>query len=389
MSSAEARPPSDAAAPFRPGALAAMAWLHFVNDGASNFLPGVLPVVLVSLGESPALAGTLMFVLVAGQGIQPLTGLLGARVDGWRMMGLGVFGTAVGAALVGLSAHFAMLLAVLASIGLCNACFHPQAFTSVRHYSGPRAGMGMAVMMLGGEVGRGVWPLIATATVVWGSLRSLWIPAGAAALSVPLILRFLPRPPADKPVWRVQLTGRRRATLELLAYVSLRGLVISGVVTYLPILWAKRAGGLMGGAGVIALMLGVGIIGTIGGGHLTDLVGRKPVVAASSAGMALCLALMAWGPGPSPWVGAALLGIPAFATFPATTLVGQDLFPENKPFGSGLAMGLGNALGAGLMALLALDVGRLTVVGFFAVLAGVALVSLPLALRLPAPHSGA
>lgn len=37
-----------------------MSWAHFLNDGAANYLPGVLPAILISLNLSVALAGTIM-----------------------------------------------------------------------------------------------------------------------------------------------------------------------------------------------------------------------------------------------------------------------------------------------------------------------------------------
>ena len=51
------------------------------------------------------------------------------------------------------------------------------------------------------------------------------------------------------------------------------------------------------------------------------------------------------------WLICAALGIVLFATLPLTILVAQDLLPENRSLGSGLALGLANALGAvGVMA---------------------------------------
>ena len=45
------------------GRLLGLGWAHFLNDGAANYLPGVLPAVLVSMGLSVSLAGTLMAAL--------------------------------------------------------------------------------------------------------------------------------------------------------------------------------------------------------------------------------------------------------------------------------------------------------------------------------------
>lgn len=376
-SNTEFRPPR-----YRP--LMGLAWLHFVNDGSANFLPGVLPAVLAVIGLSPALAGTLMFALLAGQGLQPLAGMLGRPLGGRRLMWFGVMVSIVGAGLVGFVSHLAGLLAVLASIGVATACFHPQALAAARRFSGSRDHFGMAVMMLGGEVGRGLWPLIASAVVVWGTLQSLWVPALVAFLSVPLVAWLLPRPVVQSTEWRIRLRGRWRATTRLLVYVVLRGLVSMGAVTYLPILWNARGGGLIGGATLVTLMLIVGLVGTLYGGHLADRIGRRPVLAGAGVLMAACLALIVWGSGPALWVGAALLGIPVFATFPLTTLEGQDIFPENRPFGSGIALGLGNALGAGLVAVLGLAAGRLPLPDLFLILAAAALVTAPLGLLLKA-----
>ncbi len=368
------------AGPVRYGPLAGLAWLHFANDGAANFLPGVLPAVLVALGRSPALAGTLMFVLVAGQGLQPVAGLLGRPLGGRRLMWFGVAGAAVGAGLVGFAGSLAWLLVVLALIGVANACFHPQALAAARSYAGRRGHFGLAVMLLGGEIGRGTWPLIASAVVAWGTLSRLWVPALIVLATMPLVHRLLPAPRVPTSEWRVRMHGRLAATGRLLAYVALRGLVVIGATAYLPILWESLGGGLIGGAALVTTMLIVGLVGTLYGGHLADRIGRPPVLAAAGVLMATGLALVAWGALPALWAGAALTGIAAFATFPITTAEGQDLFPENRPFGSGLALGLGNALGAGLVALIGLLASLWPLSALFWLFAGVALATAPLGL---------
>src|SRR5690625_400479 len=296
------------AQPARYGPLSGLAWLHFINDGAANFLPGVLPAILVAQGRSPALAGTLMFVLLAGQGLQPVAGLLGGALGGRRLMWIGVVGALVGAGLVGFAGNLAWLLVVLALIGLANACFHPQALAAARVYAGGRGHFGMAIMLLGGEIGRGLWPLVASAVVAWGSLSRLWVPALIALVSVPLVQRLLPAPRAKTREWRVRLRGRLGATSRLLAYVVLRGLVVIGATAYLPILWQQLGGGLVVGAALVTTMLIVGLVGTLYGGHLADRVGRRPVLAVAGGLMAAGLALVASGNMADLWGGAAGAG---------------------------------------------------------------------------------
>lgn len=360
--------------------LGGLAWLHFVNDGAANFLPGILPVVLTQVGLPPSLAGVLMFALLAGQGLQPVTGLLGRTLGGRRLMWFGVSVAIIGSGMVGFVSGIKSLVAVLALIGIANACFHPQALAAARRFAGSREHFGIAVMLLGGEIGRGTWPLLAGVIVATMGLHGLWIPALIALLSVPFVLLVLPAPAIRSSEWRVSLQGRLGPAGRLLAYASLRGLVVMGAVTYMPILWHARGGGLVGGATLVTLMLIVGIVGTLYGSHLADRFGRRPVMVGAGLLMAASMVLVALTGTTGLWLGAALFGIPAFATYPLTTVEGQDIFPENRPFGSGLALGLGNALGAGLVAIMGLSANLVPVSALFWILAAAALAMAPLAL---------
>ncbi|HEX7323892.1 MAG TPA: MFS transporter [Rhodanobacteraceae bacterium] len=369
--------PGDDAGSVRYAPIAGLAWLHFVSDGAANFLPGVLPAVLVAVDRSAALAGVLMFALVAGQALQPVTGMFHRRLGGDRLIWMGAAGTAIGLGLCGSVHSLPALLAVLVLIGIAGACFHPQALAAARTYAGRRGHFGVALMLLGGEIGAGVWPLVAGAVVAWGSLFSLWIPALVVLATLPLAHRWVhaPATTVEAVGRRTHLAGRYGASTRLLAYVALRGFIAIGAVAYLPILWKDRGGGLVGGAALVAVLSLVGMLGLLAGSQLADRVGRRPLLVAAGPLMALGLALIASGSAAALWVGAALTGMAAFATYAVTTLAGQDLFPENRQFGSGIAFGLGNALGAGLAAAAGLLTRAWTVPGLFWILAVAALVT--------------
>ncbi|CAG4914996.1 unnamed protein product [Acidocella sp. C78] len=337
----------------RYGRLAALSWLHFLNDGSANYLPGVLPAVLVAMGEPVSLAGTVMAALLIGQALQVGTGLLADRFGGRRFIAAGVLGTALAAALIGRSGSLALLLPALVLIGISNAMFHPQALAGARQLSGPRVGLGMSLFLVGGEVGRGLWPLIASFVVVTFGLKALSLLAIPAVASILLLWNVLPVQPsrhvAAQPIaWRRHL-GPMSA---LVAFQSLRALAIFGTTTFLPVLWHLRGHSLTAGAALITVMLVVGIIGNVGGGHLADRIGRRPILAGSSlAGAALLAAFLLTG-GAAQWIALGLLGIALFATLPVGILVGQDIFPENRSLGSGIALGLSNGLAAvGLLGL--------------------------------------
>lgn len=60
--------------------LGSLSWLHFLNDGSANYLPGILPVVLITLHVSVSLAGTVMSALLIGQNIFPENRSLGSGI---------------------------------------------------------------------------------------------------------------------------------------------------------------------------------------------------------------------------------------------------------------------------------------------------------------------
>lgn len=327
--------------------LATLGWLHFLNDGSANYLPGVLPAVLISLKLDVNLAGSMMTALVVGQALQPATGWLADRIGGRSLIIIGIAGTSLGGALVGLVPSPALLVALLFSMGCANALFHPQAMAGARSSGGDRQGLSMSLYLVGGEVGRGLWPVLASLVVVTLGLRQLWVLGLPALFFVPLLWRRLP----------VQMQRARNATpidwrshagpaLALVAFGFLRALAIFGASTFLPLLWHARGHDLVAGASTITVLLLVGIIGNIGGGHWGDRIGRRPILVGSGVLSALLLAGFLLTGGWLAWLLLGLLGISLFASLPLTVVIAQDLFPENPSFGAGLALGLCNGTAA-------------------------------------------
>lgn len=329
------------------GSLAAMSWAHFLNDGAANYLPGVLPAVLVALHAPVALAGSIVGALLLGQGLQPLYGWLSDRIGGRALIFVGVAGTTLGGAVVGVAPGYWSLLAVLLVIGVTNSMFHPQALAAVRGLSTGRDGLNMSVFLVGGELGRGIWPVLGSLVVAQFGLASLWVLGLPAALSLPWLYRRVPhlrsRNADSAPVaWRRHWPDLANVIL----YSALRATLMFSLVTFVPLMWHQRGGSLVAGASLISVLLVVGIVGNVGGGHLADRFGRRPVLFASSSLSALLLALFLVVSGPWLWVVLGLLGIVLFATLPLTILMGQDILPENRSLGAGLALGLANGCGA-------------------------------------------
>lgn len=329
------------------GSLGALAWAHFLNDGYINYLPAILPVLLEQLNIPLALVGSLILAIQGfGSLLQPMLGWWADRVGGRRFTLIGLALSAVGASLIGLAPSYWVLLVLLAVAGLGNSIFHPQTLAAARSLSSSRHGLRMSFFLIGGEVGRGVWPSLASILVVWLGLHGLWLLALPGLVTVLLLGRATPVL-APQPVgnFRDAFSSGGSQVLALVAFVGLRGATTYGVSTFVPLLWRAKGGSLLGGASLISVMLLVGILGNLFGGFVVDRVGRRPVLLASSLFSAIFLALFMMVHGPWLWVALGLLGVASFATAPVTMLIGQDLFPRSRSLGSGMALGMGNALG--------------------------------------------
>ena len=330
------------------GSLPALSWAHFLNDGSANFLPGILPALLVSMGLPVSLAGTLMGALLIGQGFQPLTGYLADRIGGRRQMAIALIATSLGGMLVGIAPGYWPMVAVLAWIGLANAFFHPPGLASARQLGGSKPGRAMAYFLVGGEVGRGAWPLLASAVVTAFGMPWIWLLGLPGVITSFVLHRFAPHlEPRPRHHLRIRWRSHLRPMARVVAVSALRTLMILASVTFLPILWQQRGASLVAGAATITVIQLVGIVGNLGGGQVSDRIGRRPVLLASMGSAALLLAAIVLAPdGWWIWPLLALFGIAVFATLPLTVLLAQDVLPENPSMGSGLALGFANSLAA-------------------------------------------
>lgn len=325
-----------------------LAWAHFLNDGAANYLPGVLPAVLAALGLPIAYAGAILATLIVGQALQPLSGAWSDRWGGRAMPVLGLAGTALGAAWVGWAQGLGSLLAALVLIGVANSLFHPPALASVRRFSSGSGERAISAFLVGGEIGRGLWPLLAGLVVATWGLHALWVLPLAAIPTLGWMWARLPSLPRRSHTHSA-LGGLRaagRPLVWLLAYSGLRNMLLLGVTAFVPLLWAERGGSLVGGAGLITAMLVVGIAGNLAAAFLAEHWGRRRVVFTATAAACVLLPAFLAARGAGMWLALSGFGIAMFATFPLTLLMGQDLLPRHHSLGSGLALGLGNAIGA-------------------------------------------
>ncbi|HVA69366.1 MAG TPA: MFS transporter [Candidatus Binataceae bacterium] len=344
---------AESAGGFNLWPLFSISWAHFLNDGASNYLPAVLPAVLVTMHIPVALVGVVMAALLAGQVLQPLCGLVADRLGGRSLVLIGVAASTLGGALIGIAPSYSILICVLLAVGMGGAVFHPQALAVVRQIGfGSRQGLFLSTFLVGGELGRGLWPMLASLIVVHFGLHALIVLALPTLFTLPLVIKEMPSVHArTNAAPRLSLNHHGRPLAILVGYSGLRAAVTYSLTTFLPLMWAEKGGSLVGGASLITTLLTAGIFGNLAGGHLSDRFSRKSVVIATSILSAVLLVILLLVQGPILWVILGLLGMAMFATFPLQVLIAQDILPDNRALGSGLALGFSNGIGAAAMML--------------------------------------
>ncbi len=338
------------AAPVHRTAFWALIWAHLNNDALANYLPGILPLIATERHVPLFLLTSLVTILMFGQMVQPLSGLLADRIGGRALAIGGPLLSVVGVTLVSVSPAYAGMAAGLFLAGIGSTLFHPQAMAVTRSLAGKRPGFTMSLFMVGGEFGRAVGPLVATLLATAFGLAHLWLVGVLVVLTWPWLLRVVPAlPKRTSRQAPVQFRRHFKPALALVAFAGLRAGAISTVTTLMPILWHRSGGSLVLGASLVTTMIGIGIIGNLAGGLLRDRLGSGVVLWGSSIAGLVLLALLPLAHGLTFWPILALLGIALFSTSPVTSLIGQDIFKENPGLGSGVALGLGNGVGAILL----------------------------------------
>ncbi|PSR31607.1 MAG: MFS transporter, partial [Sulfobacillus benefaciens] len=136
--------------PLRVGGLVALVWAHFLNDGLANYLPGILPFLGIALHLPLAPIAGLMSVLLFGQMLQPVSGILADRIGGRGFALWGPILTTVGVVGVAVTRTYWMLAILFLITGIGNTIFHPQALSITRSIAQKRQGVTMSVFLIGG-----------------------------------------------------------------------------------------------------------------------------------------------------------------------------------------------------------------------------------------------
>lgn len=141
-----------------------LTFTHTVLDSYATLFPHLQPFLLkrfASIGARNSFAGILisLYSIFSCLG-QILFGWLSDRVQTVHFITFGVAFTAIGLSLVGIAPSVPIVFLLLAIGGAGVAAFHPQATTYAGALAAETRGMGIAIFLTGGNVGRALGPLV-------------------------------------------------------------------------------------------------------------------------------------------------------------------------------------------------------------------------------------
>ena len=268
---------------FQTGNILLIASAHFAHDVYSSFLAPVLPLLIEKLKISYTLAGLLSVAQNLPSLLNPLVGVIADKISVRYLLIIAPLITAVCMSFLGAAPSYTILIILLFIMGISASMFHVPAPVMVKHIAGNRVGKGMSVFMLGGEIARGVGPLVILAGIsLWG-LEGTYrlIPFGLAA-SVFLFFKFKRIRISDELKNKRTNSGLLKTfKANSKVFVNITGILFftlilkSALTAFLPTYLSLKGESLWMAGASLAILQFAGGAGTFFSGTISDRIGRR------------------------------------------------------------------------------------------------------------------
>ncbi len=329
---------------------------HYLIDFYCNFLPVLLPILILKLGFSLTLSGILVMVMsFSANVLQPVFGYF---MDKYNFNKIIPFILPFGAVFIcatSWTSNFIVLTLLVGLSGLAVSVFHPMGAGLVSKVAPPdRASASMSIFVSGGNLGFALAPILLVFfinTYDLSLLPLLIIPALILGMIIYFSrlskLRFVDKTAAENIHFDFFKMLKNKPLMFLNISMGIRAWVFTAVVTFLP-LWAIQMGldNTVGGW-LLTLFLCGSTTGSFIAGFLNDRFGYKKIILAAlflgifptiyfllsqEINFVVCTALFA-------------AGAMTMAPNPGAIVWGQKFLPDNPAMASGMMLGLSFGLG--------------------------------------------
>lgn len=328
---------------------------HMLVDFYANFLPILLPLLMVRLDLSLTMCGVLVMVAsVTTNMLQPLFGHLMDRCNFAPLL-IGIVPVAaIPICMVGFAEHRSVLFFLVAVTGTAVAAYHPLASMLVGRTAAPGAGNSvMSYFIAGGNAGMALVPIVLVAFLEQLSLAYLPLLVLPGLVIALLFARSglpqvstLPQATASRPPLLRVLTARTTVTLNLA--MGLRCWTHGAFGTFLPLLLVGAGESTTAAGTFLTIFMVGGMVGGLVGGSLADrLTSRTIIVGALLLGILPCAYYFTHVAADA--MSAVILfaaGCCLMAPQPSSIIWAQRALPENAGMASGMMLGMSFGLGS-------------------------------------------
>ncbi|MDP4128489.1 MAG: MFS transporter [Bacillota bacterium] len=326
---------------------------HMLNDLYSNYLPQMLPFLVVL---SPGFTATRAAILVSSFSIssslvQPLFGYFLDRQGKRWLVHVGTLWMAILLSLTGFVQNYILLVVLAALAGLGTAAFHPQASTMVNVLSGDRKAVLLSAFVAFGNFGFALSPLLLVPLFQTYGLHATLVTVIPGILVAILLLLFAPSNDiltGTAPELHDVIKSLRLVAKELTAITSviaIRSLAYTGMLTMLPLYFKSQNLSNLAASHLMTIMLFAGAIGGVLGGFISDFYGRKRLIVGSLFLATPLFFAFFYTKGAISIVFLALAGAALLSSFSVTVVAAQEVIPNNKALAAGLTMGFAGGIG--------------------------------------------
>ncbi len=347
-------------------AIGVLSLSHLLNDLYSNYLPQMLPFLVVLIpGFTVTRAALLVSAFtISSSFIQPVFGyFLDGRGQRWLVY-VGTLWMAITLSFTGIVHNYALLVVIAAVAGLGTAAFHPQASTMVNVLAGDRKAVLLSIFVACGNFGFAFGPLFLVPLFQRHGLHASVYTVIPGILVAFLLALFAPRNallagtlPTFSAVGRSLLASARELS-SLVGVIAIRSLAYTGMLAMLPLYFRSRHLSNIAASHLVTIMLLSGAVGGVIGGFISDRFGRKRLIVGSLILATPLFFSFLLIPGPAGTALLALAGAALLSNFSVTVVAAQEAIPDNKALAAGLSMGFAGGLG-GLAVILVGRIGDL------------------------------